>query len=124
MRSVANWTLEQKLCKYTESSVKRRDPGIQQLARKYNTIIDAMHKLKSEGRAPKQTIAPHKIDMDKLFCLDVNDDIWQDIGLDLDDLDASGVPPLWLCNEDVREGIKAMLESDHCKEEGDQLLHE
>ena len=83
-----------------------------------------MLKLKSEGRALKQAIAPCKINMDRLFSLDVDDDIWQDIGLDLDNLDASGNPPLWLCDQDARDGIKAMLELDRCKEEEDRLLHE
>lgn len=104
--------------------MKRRNPGIQQLARKYNQLIDAMHKLISEGRAPNRLITPLKINMDKLFSLDVDDNIWQDVGLNPDDLDASGNPPLWLSDQDVRDGIKALLERDHCKEEEAQLSHE
>ena len=58
---------------------------------------------------------PTHIHMDKLFSLDVDDDIWQDIGLT--ETDESTDPPLWLCNEDVRTGIKVMLELDRCLEE-------
>lgn len=57
--------------------------------------------------------------MEKLFSLDVDDDIWQDIGLT--ETDGSTDPPLWLCNEQVRAGIKAMLEMDRCLEEEPRL---
>ena len=53
--------------------------------------------------------------MDKLFSLDVDDDIWQDIGLT--ETDDSTDPPLWLSDENVRMGIRAMLEMDRCQEE-------
>lgn len=33
-------------------------------------------------------------------------------------------PPLWLCDEGVRAGIKALLELDRCKEEEERLLGE
>ena len=58
---------------------------------------------------------PIHIDMEHLFSLDVDDDIWQDIGLT--ETDNSGDPPLWLCDENVRDGIRAMLEQDRCLEE-------
>ncbi|EIN03798.1 hypothetical protein PUNSTDRAFT_35641, partial [Punctularia strigosozonata HHB-11173 SS5] len=45
--------------------------------------------------------------------LDVDDPIWQDAGL-LEDESAS---PPWLTNDKVQSGIRAMLESDRCKEE-------
>ena len=60
--------------------------------------------------------------MDKLFCLDVDDDIWQDIGLT--EIDGPADPPLWLCDEDVQSGIRAMLEMDRCQEEEPRLLLE
>ena len=54
--------------------------------------------------------------------MDVDDDIWQDIGLA--ETDGSTDPPLWLCDEDIRTGIKAMLELDRCLEEEPRLLME
>ena len=59
--------------------------------------------------------------MEKLFSLDIDDDIWQDIGLTET---GSTDPPLWLCNEEVRTGIRAMLELDRCQEEEPRLLSE
>jgi hypothetical protein len=53
--------------------------------------------------------------MSKLFSLDVDDAIWQDIGLDESgDVDE---PPLWLCDEMVRKGIQGVLLRDRCDEE-------
>jgi len=61
--------------------------------------------------------------MDNLFKLDVDDDIWQDIGLTNDndkDLDI----PAWLGDEHVCKGIKFLLELDCCMEEKHQLISE
>ena len=60
--------------------------------------------------------------MKNLFALDVDDDIWQDVGLD--ESDVSTVPPPWLCDENVRNRIKAMLERNRCVEEEYRLLIE
>jgi hypothetical protein len=106
---------------HTEASVKRRDPNIQQLARNYNKLCDDMVRLIRERKAPRGAIAPPKIASKGLFALDVDDDIWQDIGLD-NEPDPN--PPLWLCDESVREGIKALLEHDRCLEEEVRLRHE
>jgi hypothetical protein len=59
--------------------------------------------------------------MTGLFALDIDDTIWQDVGLADEDLMD---PPLWMCDEDVRRGIKVLLELDHCLEEEAHLVHE
>ncbi|KAK7442255.1 hypothetical protein VKT23_016225 [Stygiomarasmius scandens] len=71
-------------------------------------------------KAPKTAVAPKFIDTKNLFNLNVDDLIWQDIGLDKDE----GAPPPWLKDEDIRKGIKAMLEIDRCDEENDWLIVE
>jgi hypothetical protein len=58
--------------------------------------------------------------MTGLFALDIDDAIWKDVGLADEDLVN---PPLWMCDEDVRRGIKALLELDHCLEEEARLVH-
>jgi len=58
-------------------------------------------------------VSPQKIDSKNLFSLEVEDRIWQDVGLK-DDTD--GVP-CWLGDEAVREGISAMLDLDRAQEE-------
>jgi hypothetical protein len=57
-----------------------------------------MQKLISEGKAPSGAIIPEKVIMTRLFALDFNDAIWQDIGLADEE---SADPPLWLCNDAV-----------------------
>ena len=56
-----------------------------------------------------------------LFKLDVDDDIWKDIGLNDD---SNGLPPAWLADEKVHLGIKSLLELRHCEEEENHLLKE
>jgi hypothetical protein len=73
--------------------------------------------------APRGAVAPHMIEKDGLFMLDVDDEIWQDIGLD-DVGDAETSIPLWLRDDNVRQGIKNLLELDRCEEEERRLLKE
>jgi len=61
--------------------------------------------------------------METLFKLDVDDDIWQDVG-STDDIDTLNSIPPWLGDENVRQGIKALLELDRCEEEERRLAAE
>ena len=85
-----------------------------------------MSQLIKEHRAPSSAIAPEPIKSDGLFKLDVDDDIWQDIGLE-DDVPAGNessdypLVPRWLGDESVRSGIKAQLIADRCMEELDRI---
>lgn len=65
-------------------------------------------------------IAPERIDEKKVWELDVDDSVWQDVGLDDDDDE----PPLWLSNDGVRKGIPAMLDLERSKEEDLELAKE
>ena len=51
----------------------------------------------------------------------MDDEIWQDIGLN-DALE--GEMPGWLGNDDIRQGIKSLLELDRCEEEEKRLCKE
>ena len=82
-----------------------------------------LSKLIDKKQAPDNAVAPHQIDMSSLFDLDVDDDIWQDIGLAEDDLQDVQPPP-WMSDQSVRDGIKALLELDRCWEEEARLVHE
>ena len=53
--------------------------------------------------------------MKGLFSLDVNNDIWEDIGL-IDDEFNGDVPP-WLGNETVQNGIRLMQDITNCQAE-------
>ncbi|KAF8054925.1 hypothetical protein FPV67DRAFT_1598916, partial [Lyophyllum atratum] len=122
-RSFRKQVNDQKINAHTASSVNRREPTIQRLAQDYNRLCDTMAKMIKEKKAPRGARCPAKIDTKGLFALDVDDGIWQDVGLDDDD-NPEVEPPPWLSNEDVRNGIKAMLERDRCVEEETRLRHE
>ncbi|KAJ8462008.1 hypothetical protein ONZ45_g18090 [Pleurotus djamor] len=109
-----------KLRRHTQTAITRREPTIQVLVRKYNTLVDSMARLIRQHQAPRNAQLPSKIPTSGLFELDVDDEISNDVGL----LDDEDVPPPWLANEDVRGGIKALLLRDRCKEENSRLTHE
>ncbi|THU78047.1 hypothetical protein K435DRAFT_700925 [Dendrothele bispora CBS 962.96] len=76
-------------------------------------------------RAPRNAIAPPRIEVSDLFKLDIADELWQDIGLNFDEVDVvPRAPPPWLADEKVRQGIRAMLELDRCDEEEERLAVE
>ncbi|KAK6974115.1 hypothetical protein R3P38DRAFT_3335893 [Favolaschia claudopus] len=113
---------EHKLKIHIEDAVARRDPGIQTLVRQYNSLCKDMNKLVKERKAPRNSIPPAPIDPKAIWGLDVDDEIWQDVGLD--DADEEAEPPLWLKDDTVRSGIKAMLVLDRCEEEQARVVHE
>ncbi|KAJ7608819.1 hypothetical protein DFH06DRAFT_1148714, partial [Mycena polygramma] len=111
-----------KLKTHIEDAVKRRDPGIQELVRHYNKLCAEMERLIKNHKAPRNALPPEPIAPKSVWGLDVDDEIWQDIGLDnaYDEQE----PPLWPKSEAVRDGIKAMLQLDRCLEEEPRLFHE
>ncbi|TFY57790.1 hypothetical protein EVJ58_g6817 [Rhodofomes roseus] len=126
-RSYRNTTNKHKLSNHVESAVKRREPGILKLAKAYNALCKQMSTMVQQRKAPRFAVAPDPIQSNGLFKLDVDDDIWQDIGLEDDDFGASAsdpdesAVPRWLGDEAVRSAIKAQLMLDRCLEEKDRL---
>ena len=55
--------------------------------------------------------------------MDVDDDIWQDIGL-TNDTDGDDTIPSWLGDDNVQEGIKSLLVYQCCQEEERRLIAE
>ena len=108
---------------HTDSAAKHCEPGIVKLAATYNDLCHQISKLITAGRAPPSAVAPQIIERGGLFKLDVNDDIWQDVGLEDDDYQDIA-PACWLSDEKVCQGILAMLELDHCSEEEVRLIKE
>ncbi|KAJ7717766.1 hypothetical protein B0H14DRAFT_3521899 [Mycena olivaceomarginata] len=117
------WNAHSKLHAHTASAVKHREPTITKLANEYNKLCNEVSKLIREGKAPRGSIAPLPIPAKGLWKLDVDDVIFQDVGLDDGD-NTSDEPPLWLCDEQVRAGIKVLLELDRCEEEDARLRRE
>ncbi|KAG6912942.1 hypothetical protein DXG01_010921, partial [Tephrocybe rancida] len=112
---------DQKVDAHTASSVRSREPAIAKVARSYNALCATMEQLIINGKAPRGAICPKQLELKGIFDLDVDDTIWEDIGLE------EGTPaalPPWLADEDMRAGIKALLERDRCIEEEVRLRHE
>ncbi|EIW78899.1 hypothetical protein CONPUDRAFT_26075, partial [Coniophora puteana RWD-64-598 SS2] len=119
-RSSANVPAENHLMTHIESSVKRGEPSLKRLVDRYNQLCMDIRSLISKRRAPARAVVPPLITAQQVFNLDVDNDIWQNTGLD----DSSLAPPAWLSNDSVRRGIRAMLEVDRCNEEEARLLVE
>ncbi|KAG1853811.1 hypothetical protein C8R48DRAFT_610440 [Suillus tomentosus] len=60
-------------------------PAILKLVSTYNDLCTQLQSLIHQRRAPPSAIPPHPIAREGIFLLDVDDEIWQDIGLDNDD---------------------------------------
>ncbi|KAG6835438.1 hypothetical protein H0H93_001459, partial [Arthromyces matolae] len=118
-RSFRHQVNNQRVDEHTEASVKRRDPSITQLATKYNKLCDTLADLIKRKKAPPRAVCPRKIEVKGLFALDVDDVIWEDVGLN-EDVE----PPAWLAVQGVQDGIRGLLERDRCLEEEVRLRHE
>ena len=80
-----------------------------------------MRELIAQRKAPRGATMPEKVEMAGVFLLDVNNAIWQDVGLAGEDLTD---PLSGMCDDVVHRGIKALLEVDRCGEEEAHLVHE
>ncbi|EIW86108.1 hypothetical protein CONPUDRAFT_42338, partial [Coniophora puteana RWD-64-598 SS2] len=111
---------EQRLHDHTAQSVKRKEPSIAQLVKRYNDLVIKLKKIKDDDRSLSHVVVPHFINSEGIFALDVDDNIWEDVGLH----EGEANPPAWLGNEKVREGIRHMLAYDRSVEEVARLSNE
>lgn len=102
--------------------MKRREPSVLNSVKNFNELCAQMRILRQRGQAPAGAAIPMEINREGVFALDVDDNIWQDVGLDDDD-DGQAIPP-WLGDENIRRGIKLRLELDRCLEEVARLQKE
>jgi hypothetical protein len=84
---------------HTNKALKWWHWSIKNLVVDYNKCQLSMIKLHGQCGIPCNAIIPPPIEMKGLFSLDVDNDIWQDIGLANDEF--SGQVPPWLGDEDV-----------------------
>ncbi|KAI6147869.1 hypothetical protein BKA82DRAFT_4329896 [Pisolithus tinctorius] len=95
-------------------------PAISKLVTSYNTLCDELMGMIQLGKAPPGAISPFPIPPKGIFQLEVDSDIWQDVGL----AEGCANPPSWLADEAVHKGIRLMLEVDRCNEEERRLSRE
>ncbi|KAJ7432427.1 hypothetical protein B0H11DRAFT_2165331 [Mycena galericulata] len=120
-RSVRRTTSENQRNEHASAAIKRREPSINKLVAAYNKLCEKIRTLIAAKQAPKGAVPPVPVPAKGIYQLDVDDVIWQDLGLD-DEEDST--PPLWLSNDNVRSGIRALLTKDRCEEEAPRLLRE
>ncbi|KAF8834234.1 hypothetical protein BDN67DRAFT_992712 [Paxillus ammoniavirescens] len=111
---------DQRLCSHAEASVKHREPTLLRLVTAYNGLCNKLMTLIQQWKAVRGAVMPHYIPREGLFELDVDDDIWQDVGL----TGGEAEPPAWLADDKVRMGIRDLLEKDQCIEEEMRLRRE
>ena len=114
------YILDNNLHSHVVSSVKRQEPTIRKLVTTYNKLCCELQGMIRLQRAPPGAIPPLPIPSKGIFELDVDSDIWHDVGLE----GCSIEPPRWLADEGVRKGIRLMLEIDRCNEEEKRLSRE
>lgn len=119
--SIIHVCAEIKSVKHIQGAVARRAPTIQNIAKKYNVLCNQIEQMVKHGTAPLGAIVPEQIPPGGLWTLDVDDRIWQDIGLSEE---PDSCPPLWLRDENVRDGIRNLLDHDRCLEEEARVLKE
>ncbi|KAJ7766951.1 hypothetical protein B0H14DRAFT_3509935 [Mycena olivaceomarginata] len=66
------------------AAIKRREPTISNTVKEYNKLCADIASLIRNNKAPAGAVAPSPIPAKDIFQLDVNDAIWQDMGLDED----------------------------------------
>jgi hypothetical protein len=106
-----------KLYMHTKSSVGRRDSGIKYLASAFNNQVDLMLRLKTSVAKYRGQLVPQKVDLKRLFHLDILSPIWEDGGL----LSSDDVHERWRIDRSIQDGIQSLLEQDRCNEERERL---
>ncbi|KAG6904872.1 hypothetical protein DXG01_006552 [Tephrocybe rancida] len=105
---------DHKVDAHTVSSIKQCEPAITKVVQSFNALCNTMEDLLKKGKAPLGVTCPKKLEIKGIFALDVDDSIWEDLGLDEG---SPAAPPPWLSGKGVHMGIRALLEYDRCVEE-------
>jgi hypothetical protein len=116
-----SFLLDAKIREQTDNSIARKTPGIKTLARRYNTMCQDLASHPSKQYYPNASIPP-LLDVPQLFNLDANSPMWMDSSFN--DEDESHVPPAYLADPKVHEGILGWLGLQRCQEEESRLLGE
>lgn len=125
-RPFSNIDLVKNLDDHANEQIAKRRPAILRAIAQFNKDRDAMAALlqSREGYIPLDAQLPLAIPTNGAWDLTVDSDIWNDTGLDLSSDDNESASPAWLCNEDIKIGIRGQLEVDRCYEERARLVAE
>lgn len=113
--------IETKLQEQIKKGVQKRAKATKTQLATFNKLCGDIGELIKCGKAPAGATTPLKLPTKDLFQLDIDSDIWFDVGLDGA---PNTPPPAWAVNEDVKVGIRMILSLDRCDEEQRRLEKE
>jgi hypothetical protein len=108
------------LSTHVETQLRKQNPNIMNLVKRYNIAAADVNTCIDRQLAPPTARKLPLVDRATVFALDVDDPIWdnsyfEDLGVDV---------PSWMGDDDMRTGIRAHLEASRCQEEVDRLVVE
>ena len=104
-----------------KQTINRRKGGHERLVKSYEKLRQEMQDLITQGDAPPGAIVPNQLAGEKLWDLDVDNDLWMDLARDGKYQDDA---PRWLYDQLTQQGIRAMLDLQRSQEELERLNHE
>jgi len=104
-----------------KQGLNRRKGGYERLVKSYEKLRQEMQGLIACGDAPIGATVPNQLSSERLWDLDVDDDVWTDLAQDGQHQDDA---PGWLFDVPTKQGIRAMLDLQRSDEEIERLEHE
>ena len=104
-----------------KQSLNRHRGSQERLVKSYEKLRQEMQDLIAHGDAPTGATVPNQLPSERLWHLDVDDDLWMDLARDGQ---YQHDPPRWLHDEPTKKGIRAMLDFRRAEEELERLDHE
>ena len=104
-----------------KQTLNRRKGGHERLVKSYEKLRQEMQDLITHGDAPTGAVIPSQLPIERLWDLDVDDDLWTDLARDGQYQDDA---PRWLYDQPTKQGIRAMLDLQRSEEELERLNHE
>ena len=104
-----------------KKGLNRRKGGHERLVKSYDTLRQGMEGLMACGDAPAGATVPSQLPNERLWDLDVDDDLWTELARDEQYQEDA---PRWLYDEPTKQGIRAMLDIERSREEIERLSHE
>ncbi|OCH83923.1 hypothetical protein OBBRIDRAFT_815662 [Obba rivulosa] len=109
-----------KLHQHTRKAISKRQPSILTAIRKFNKYCMILADAASKPGIPASIVLPQPLATD-LAKLRDDPNLYEDVWITPN---PSQEPPRWLEDQDVRNGIQALLKMDRCKEEEARLRRE
>ena len=104
-----------------KQGLNRRKGGYERLVKSYEKLRQDMQGLIACGDAPAGATVPNQLSSERLWDLDVDDDVWTDL---IRDGQYEDDAPGWLYDVPTKQGIHAMLDLQCSNEEIERLEHE